>query len=295
MSDKQKQVQQNQTAKRKPAAKPAGPALSPDEAMLKMSSVASVGLPADLPGQSNSRSLRLAQFNQLQRVHGNATVQRFLARRDNGATPGLRAAPGSVQRDNDDGGGDSTGGAGQGGGGGPGSISNATVSTYDVSGATLDDITGQLTQLDGHGASTSAPLGISGQVMPERQEDGSLRVTVPWAINNAVVTLPNWTDYGSACQAAQGEWDRFMGRASQHEQQAHVDAALAMVAALPEQDRIVTGADREELVQNMQDKQNEIAGRIQSMHDGCDHGVSIDAILHPDNGRCESEGEESTE
>ena len=82
-----------------------------------------------------------------------------------------------------------------------------------------------------------------------------------------------------------------MGRVRQHEQEAHVDAALAILAALPEEDRIITGADREELVQNLQDKQAEIAGRIQTMHDGCDHGVSIDAILHPDDGRCESEGE----
>ena len=272
MSDKQKQVQQNQTAKRKPAAKPADPALSPAEALLKAASVAPIGMPADLPSQSNSRSLRQAQFLQLQRVLGNAAVQREI-----------------------DDGGDSASGASQGGGGGLGSISNATVSTYDVSGATLDDITGQLNRLDGHAASTNAPLGMSGQVNPETQEDGSLRVEVPWIIDNAVVTLPNWTDYGSACEAAQGEWTRFMSRARQHEQEAHVDEALAIVAALPEEDRIITGADREELIQNMQDKQSEIAGRIQTMHDGCDHGVSIDAILHPDNGRCESEGEESTE
>ena len=61
--------------------------------------------------------------------------------------------------------------------------------------------------------------------------------------------------------------------------------------ALPEEDRIITGADRDELAQNMQDKQDEIAGRIQTRHDGNDHGVSIVAILHPDDGRCESEGE----
>lgn len=70
---------------------------------------------------------------------------------------------------------------------------------------------------------------------------------------------------------------------------------LAMAAALPEADRIVTGAERDELAQNMQDKQDEIAGRIQTRHDGCDHGLSIEAILHPDDGRCETEGEERTE
>ena len=91
------------------------------------------------------------------------------------------------------------------------------------------------------------------------------------------------------------EWDRFKGRVCRHEQLAHVDAALTMVAALPAADRIVTGADRDELAQNMQDKQDEIAGRIQTRHDGCDHSVSSEALLHPDNGRCETEGEESTE
>jgi predicted secreted Zn-dependent protease len=295
MGDKQKQVQQNEAARKKTATEPAAPALSPDEALLQQALTGPAGQPADLPGQSNSRSLRQAQLLQVQRVHGNTAVQRFLAKGDEGATPELQADPGSLQRDDDDAGGSESPGEAAQGGGGLGAITNATVSTYDVSGATLDDITGQLNQLEGHAAMTNSPLGMSGQVTPERQEDGSLRVEVPWAINDAVVTLPNWTDYGAACEAAQQEWDRFMGRARQHEQQAHVDAALAMVAALPEEDRIVTGADRDELVQNMQAKQEEIAGRIQAMHDGCDHGASIDAILHPDDGRCETEGEESTE
>ncbi len=292
MSDKQKQVQENQTAKKRLAAKPVESALAPDETLLQSATTSRVGLPADLPDQSNSRSLRRAQISQLQRLQGNAAVQRLLASQVGGAKPGLQAKPGSLQRDNGDGGGEAEGEAGQ-GGGGLDAISNATVDTYDVTGATLNDITGQLNQIDGFAASTETHLGMAGQVVPERQEDGSLRVEVDWAINSTVVTLPNWTDYSAACEAAQGEWDRFMSRTRQHEQQAHVDAALAMVAALPESDRVITGADRDELVENMQAKQNEIAGRIRTMHDGCDHGASIDAILHPDNGRCETEGEES--
>lgn len=329
MSEKQKQAQQNQAAKKKPEVKAAEPALSADEELLQKASAAPVGLPADLPNESNSRSLRRAQFSQIQRLHGNAAVQRFLSGRDEGAAlPGTLS---TLQRDEDDeagsqapvetgqetsqeaggevttetsegateggqeGGAEGTAEGGEaGGGGGLAEITGGNVTTYDVSGATLDDITGQLNHIDGHAASTVTHLGMSGQVTPQRQEDGSLRVEVNWVINGADVTLPNWTDYGAACEAAQQEWDRFMGRTRQHEQQAHIDAANAMVAALPESDRVITGADRDELVANMQAKQNEIAGRIQTMHDGCDHGAAIDAILHPDNGRCETEGEESS-
>jgi predicted secreted Zn-dependent protease len=184
---------------------------------------------------------------------------------------------------------ETSGGEGQGanpGGRGPGRIQHASESPYTVTGATLDDITGQLTQIDGFGAQTSAPIGLGAPLSPERQEDDTYRVEVEWAINGATVTLPQWANYDEACTAAQTEWDRFVTQARRHEQEAHVDMARDFVSELGPDDTVITGDSMADLQANLSAKQQELAGRLQTEHDKCDHGASIDAILHPDNGRC---------
>jgi hypothetical protein len=191
---------------------------------------------------------------------------------------------------------ETSGGEGQAanpGGRGPGRIQHASESPYTVTGATLDDITGQLTQIDGFGAQTSAPIGLGAPPSPERQEDDTYRVEVQWAINGAAVTLPRWANYDQACTAAQTEWDRFMTQTRRHEQEDHVDMARDFVANLGPEDTVIRGESIADLQANLSAKQQELAGRLQTEHDGCDHGASIDAILHPDNGRCpapEAEG-----
>jgi predicted secreted Zn-dependent protease len=238
-----------------------------------------------LPDNSMTRSLRQTAVLQLQRRHGNAFVQRALAQPAvaNFTQPGTELADvvqrrrGRRQR------------AANPGGRGPGRIQNASESTYDVSGATLDDITGQLHGLDGFASDTSTPLGLSGQVRPERQEDDTYQVTVRWRINDAVVRLPRWTDYDAACPAAQQEWDRFLRQTRQHEQEAHVTAAREFVDQLGESDTVISGATVEDLRANLEAKQQELGQRLQAIHDACDHGVGLDAILHPDNGRCDEE------
>ncbi len=174
------------------------------------------------------------------------------------------------------------------GGRGAGRIQHATTRYYDVSGATLDDITGQLHRIDGYASETNAPITIRGRVRP-RQVEGVYQVRVQWIISGAAVTLPRWRNYDTACPAAQREWDRFMGQARAHEQQAHVDAARTFVQNLGEEDTVITGATVAELRQNLVAKQQDLATRLQAIHDSCDHGASIDAILHPERGRCSEE------
>ena len=181
------------------------------------------------------------------------------------------------------------------GGRGPGRMQHAGEDPYVVTGATLDAITGQLHQIDGFGAGTTAPIGLSGRLQPERQEDDTYRVEVTWVINGAMVQLPQWADYDEACPAAQAEWDRFMRQTRRHEQEEHVDEARDFAAELGEEDTVITGETVAVLQRNLAAKQRELAGRLQDIHDGCDHGVLIDAILHPDNGRCPVEDEEEAE
>jgi hypothetical protein len=166
---------------------------------------------------------------------------------------------------------------------------NGTEELYDVSGATLNNITGQLAHFDGrYGAQTETQLGISTEEMPiQRRPNGTLRLEVPWSITSAVVGLPRWTNYDEACAAAQQEWDRFMRRARQHEQEAHVDMAYQFVRDLGPRYRVVTGRNPAALRRNLAAKQRALIRRLRTLHDGCDHGASIDAILHPDNGRCD--------
>lgn len=216
-----------------------------------------------------------------QRTVGNGAVAAAVASRS-----GVRAAPeGLIQREN--------GGGASGGGSSAGAAARpSTEQFYTVTGTTLDAVSPQLNHFDGqYAALTRTDLGISGQIAPERLDDGTYRATVPWSINGAVVNLPQWEERGSACAAAQAEWDRFMTQTRAHEQTAHVTAAYDFVDNLPESDRVITGSTRDELVQNIQAKQQELATRLQGIHDACDHGASIDALLHPDNGRCEEETE----
>ena len=119
------------------------------------------------------------------------------------------------------------------------------------------------------------------------------RSEVTWVINGATVRLPRWADYDEACPAAQAEWDRFLRQTRIHEQEAHVDEARTFVDELGEEDTVITGETRAALRRNLMAKHRDLADRLQDIHDGCDHGVSIDAILHPDNGRCPTEDEES--
>jgi len=153
----------------------------------------------------------------------------------------------------------------------------------------LNDITGQLGHFGGYASETNAPITIQGRVTPQ-QVGGVYQVRVQWIISGATVGLPRWTNYNAACPAAQQEWDRFMGQTRQHEQQAHVNAARTFVQNLGEEDTVITGSTVAALRTNLRAKQRELAGRLQTIHDGCDHGVSIDAILHPERGRCSEEG-----
>jgi hypothetical protein len=228
-------------------------------------------------------------------VQGNQHVQRVIAAMraddeedvtsEDGPVPEAEPAPSEAE-------GGSEAAPANPGGRGPGRMQHASEDPYVVTGATLDDITGQLHQIDGFGAGTTAPIGLSGRVQPERQEDDTYRVEVTWAINGATVQLPQWANYDEACPAAQAEWDRFMRQTRRHEQEEHVDEARDFAAELGEEDTVITGASIAALQRNLAAKQQELADSLQEIHDGCDHGVSIDAILHPDNGRCPDEDEE---
>ncbi|GMQ79489.1 MAG: hypothetical protein BMS9Abin02_2086 [Anaerolineae bacterium] len=247
------------------------------------------GVSPELPNLPNTLTLRRQLVQRLQTRLGNSAVARRMSSADTRAIPAMGPAPPDLlQRDGEDeqegeGASETTAAAS-----GAGSIQNATEDFYDISGAALNDITGQLAHFDGqYGAQTETQLGIStAQMQVERQADRSVRVEVPWSINSAVVGLPRWTDYANACAAAQQEWNRFMRRARQHEQEAHVDMAYQFVRDLGLEDRIVSGRNAAALRRNLAAKQRALIRRLTTIHDGCDHGVSIDAILHPDNGRC---------
>jgi hypothetical protein len=173
------------------------------------------------------------------------------------------------------------------GGRGPGRVKNATETPYDVAGASLSDVATQLTQLGGFAAETNTNVNIQGGAAPQRLPDGTYQARVRWVISGAAVKLPRWSGYDHACPAAQQEWDRFMGKVRQHEQESHVDAARSFIAGLDETDSVITGASVADLQANLAAKQQEIAARLQTVHNACDHGAAIDALLHPDQGECE--------
>jgi predicted secreted Zn-dependent protease len=268
----QQQQQQEQTApgaaQRQEATTPAQAALTPAEL-------------SRVPGHSSGRALRQAAVLQMQQDYGNASVQRMLVQREGGAE-GAEPMGGKGKKK-----------AANPGGKGPGKVKGAKESFYQVNGATLDDISPLLHHFDEEAAQTHTPLGLSGKFQTQKQEDGSYRAEVKWAINDALTELPQWKDYDAACEAAQTEWDRFMGQTRQHEQEAHIDAAQTFIKGLTEADTVITGESTADIQSKLEAKQQELKGRLQAIHDACDHGAAIDAILHPDKGHCGEEAESS--
>ena len=130
-------------------------------------------------------------------------------------------------------------------------------------------------------------LTIDGKVVPQKLEDGTMFIKVKWITVDVEVHLPRWTDYNNACPAARKEWDRFMGQTRLHEQQAHVDKANDFVENLGEEDTLIEGKSPEELKAKLENKAKELQKRLQKIHDACDHGASVDALLHPEKGVCE--------
>lgn len=94
MGEKQKQSQQKNSLKPKPAPEMPAAEQALVESIFEQVATVRNGAPIDLPSESNSRALRQAQIVQLQRQHGNAYVQRLLAQR---STNGQRPSP--VNRD----------------------------------------------------------------------------------------------------------------------------------------------------------------------------------------------------
>ena len=235
-----------------------------------------------LPDHSTSTGLRQAGILQAQRERGNQAAGRM-----------LQLAPDMpIQRDKT-----KSKGKGRTGGKGPGAIKNAKEAPYEVSGASLNDLTGQLNRFDGFGAEYTADLTIKGEAKISKTKDGRKKITVKWQLVDAQVKLPKWTDYDQACPAAQAEWDRFMGALRAHEQAKHVDMAEDFVKNLSGDDVTIVADTTDELQSKLEAKQIELGGKLQDKHDACGHGTGSagDAVLNPDAGTCEEDKEEQAE
>ncbi|MGD2077130.1 MAG: DUF922 domain-containing protein [Chloroflexota bacterium] len=231
------------------------------------------------PDHGANRPLRRQAVLQLQRSHGNTKVARMISETPPGNQLSL-AVPGAIQRKNGKGGGKSNGK-------GSGKVKGAKEVFYEVSGKTLEDLRGPLKHFGDNAAETKAPITIDGTVVPEKKADGTMFIKVKWITVDMEVHLPRWKDYKQACPAAQKEWDRFMGQTRIHEQQAHVDKAEEFVKGLGEEDTVIEGSSVDDLKSKLEAKGQELKKRLQAIHDACDHGAAIDALLHPENGVCE--------
>ena len=233
-----------------------------------------------IPGQVGNLAIQHAREDSIAKGRSHSEEDMAETLGHGGGQPAGKALPAEPQKA------DSRKRSAHPGGRGPGRMRNAGETFYEASGSTLASITGQLHQAGGYAAETNAPIGLAGRVSPQQQADGTYRVEVRWRINGATTLLPRWVDYDHACVAAQTEWDRFMQQTRTHEQAAHVDAALDLVRNLGPEDTIITGASIADIQSNLEAKQQELAGRLQAIHDACTHGYDIDAILHPDQGLC---------
>ena len=230
-----------------------------------------------LPGETGRR---VATY--ISQVHGNRVLSRMANQVQ--ASPEQSPFPASIQMK-----GDKKSQGAYPDGRGPGRIQHAVEQPYDVTGASLADLTSQLQRLSGFASETDISLTIKGRVTPQKTTDDKFQVRVQWILTGGTVKLPRWVNYPQACPAAQQEWDRFLGQARVHEQQAHVDAAQTFIDGLGVDDKVIIGDSLAEVQSNLEAKQQDLGQKLQAIHDTCDHGVSIDAILHTENGACDSE------
>jgi hypothetical protein len=236
-----------------------------------------------LPDHATAAGLRQAGMLQAQHERGNQAAGRLIQMSPDGA----------IQLDKNK----SKAKGGGTGGRGPGAIRHAKEAPYEVSGATLNDLTGQLKQFGGFGAEYTADLTIKGQAKISKTKDGRKKITVKWQLVDAEVKLPKWADYDQACPAAQAEWDRFMGALRAHEQTKHVDMAEDFVKNLSGDDVTIVADTPDELQTKLEAKQIELGGKLQGKHDACGHGTGSagDAVLNPAAGMCDGEEEQSEE
>ncbi len=237
---------------------------------------------SQLPDHSTAAGLRQAGLLLAQRERGNQAAGRL-----------LQSSEGTIQREKKKA---KTKGGGT-GGKGPGAIKHAKEIPYEVSGATLNDLTSQLKQFGGFGAEYTADLTIKGRAQITKTKDGRKKITVQWQLVDAQVKLPKWADYDQACPAAQAEWDRFMGALRAHEQTKHVDMAEEFLKNLSADDVTIVADSTDELQSKLQAKQAELRGDLQDKHDACGHGTGSagEAVLNPDAGICEEDQEEQAE
>jgi predicted secreted Zn-dependent protease len=275
-----KQASQEQHGKQQRAKRTSQPASPPGFSERTLS---------QLPDHTTTANLRQAGLLQAQREGGNQAASRLVrtsGQPDNAASNGL------IQRDQTK----AKAKGGGTGGRGPGALKKAKEVPYEVSGATLNDLTGQLKKFGGFGAEYTADLTIKGEAQVSKTKDGRKKIKVKWQLVDAQVQLPKWADYDQACPAAQAEWDRFMGAVRAHEQANHVDMAEEYVKNLSGDDVEIVADTTDELKTKLDAKQVELGSKLQGKHDACGHGTGSagDAVLQPDAGSCEEEAEGSS-
>ncbi|HEY1282784.1 MAG TPA: DUF922 domain-containing protein [Acidimicrobiales bacterium] len=98
---------------------------------------------------------------------------------------------------------------------------------YDVGGATLADVVANISHLPEAGSAEWNP-----RYDYQADEHGvvsDVTILVGWKI-----TMPTWTGYDSASQAAKDEWDRFWAALDAHER-GHLDLVDTAMATLDQQ------------------------------------------------------------
>jgi predicted secreted Zn-dependent protease len=94
----------------------------------------------------------------------------------------------------------------------------------DVHGGTLAAVASVISQMDEAGKAEWSPTYIM-----TADDAPAVTVTV-----KTKITMPRWSEYGTACQAEKGEWDRFFAALETHEQ-GHIDLVRQHLGGIDEQ------------------------------------------------------------
>ncbi len=167
------------------------------------------------------------------------------------------------------------------------SISNAGESLYTIDEPMLSQVPNHFLFTDDRGnrwaGETQADIIGARSLTPVRVGGRLVTNNIPWQVD-CTVHLPRWRNLLRANNAERQEWARFMRRLRLHEQ-GHVDRAHQFIQTIDHADHQVTGANLQEIQENLQFLGDELQTTLQMEHDQYDedtrHGATQGAVLRP--------------
>jgi predicted secreted Zn-dependent protease len=163
-------------------------------------------------------------------------------------------------------------------------IQQASWSTYDVQGQTLEEVARSIEKMQ---EAAQTHWAANYQVTEWGQGNNIAKADVQVTIT---VSMPHWSGASSRPQAEQDEWERFLGKLREHEQ-GHIDLAHQY---LEHADTLLEGYDESVAKQQWQSNLSALQQASDGYDSGNDHGRNAGTTIElPESSTDEAETEQA--